>query len=120
MLPEDLSHTAYEISKRHFIDFQSSFHHDNHLLLGLFLIILAGQLSLLGLLAFLFSFAGSLDLCTSSIHVLLQESLTGLLSLGFVDLDRCQSQRSAITKVERLHTCSTRARLCLKVLPLLS
>jgi len=62
-------------------------------------------------------FTSSLGLRTLGIHFLLENLLTLLLGLGFVDL---QDNVSFIdNKTSCLRTCSTSARLCLKVLPLL-
>jgi hypothetical protein len=67
--------------------------------------------------------ASSLGLGTLGIHLLLEDAFTGLLSLGLVDLHIpiYQSPKSPIQNTVRQgeRTCSTRARLCLKVLPLL-
>jgi hypothetical protein len=74
---------------------------------------------LLGEQSLLLSLTGSLGLRTLGVHLLLQNSLTGLLSLGSVDLlFPHQSSEFAIHLPYQL-TCSTSARLCLKVLPLL-
>jgi hypothetical protein len=66
----------------------------------------------------LLALAGSLGLSTSAVHLLLDESLTGGLSLGLVDL-RVLSVFIVVILLTTQHTCSTNARLCLKVLPLL-
>ncbi len=63
--------------------------------------------------------AGGLGLRTFGIHFFLEDSLTLLLGFGLVDLCRGQS-KVWVTVFPRKHTCSTNARLCLKVLPLLS
>jgi hypothetical protein len=74
--------------------------------------------SSLGNHSLLLPLSGSLSLRTLGIHLLLQDSLTSLLSLGSVDLRRNVSIKKLLGRSFRL-TCSTSARLCLKVLPLL-
>jgi hypothetical protein len=65
--------------------------------------------------------AGSLGLGTLGIHLLLEDALTSLLGLGLVDLYPLSAlvPRQGISSMSGKRTCSTRARLCLKALPLL-
>jgi len=55
-------------------------------LLGLSLLLLTEHGIALGDNSLLLTLAGSLGLSTSAVHLLLDESLTGGLSLGLVDL----------------------------------
>lgn len=81
--------------------------------------MLARESELLGRLSFQLPLAGSLDLGTFGIHFLLESLLTLLLSLGLVDLCHVSAEcREKERDRQKTHTCSTRARLCLKVLPL--
>lgn len=92
----------------------------------LLLLVVAQQSVPLLRLASHLALAGSLGLRTLGVHLLLQLSLAGLLGLGAVDLDETtnvsitvEPRISAnIREMGRIRTCSTRARLCLKVLPL--
>ena len=88
-------------------------------LLLLRLLILAQRLVPLSRDAFLSPLTCSLGLVSLGLHLLLQNALTLLLSLGFVDLKASVS--ACVQYEEDLDwlTCSTRARLCLNVLPLL-
>jgi len=65
-------------------------------LLGLSLLFLAERSLGLGLCSLQLSLTGSLSLRTLGVHLLLQDTLTGLLSLGSVDLSFSQSLASSI------------------------
>jgi len=86
--------------------------------LGL-LLLLTQVRTLLSSSSLQLSLTGSLGLRTLGIHVVLEGSLSCSFSLGLVNL----LNRSVSVAVEplTLHklTCSTNARLCLNVLPLL-
>jgi hypothetical protein len=84
-----------------------------------FFLVLPELSSSLGNHSLLLSLAGSLGLRTLGIHLLPQDSLTGLLRLGSVDLIEIVSPGITTGSSYRGLTCSTNARLCLKVLPLL-
>ena len=86
-------------------------------LLGSLLLALDG--STLVLDALLSPLAGGLGLRTLGVHLLLELGLAGGLGLGLVNLWVALGICDLLDQVGDIHTCSTRARLCLKVLPLL-
>lgn len=61
--------------------------------------------------------AGCLRFVALGLHLLLQDTLTLLFGLGLVDLWWISAEFNG--RAQREHTCSTKARLCLNVLPLL-
>ena len=63
-----------------------------HHLLRLLLSIVTEQSIALGNDSLLLSLTGSLGLSTLGVHLLLKTSLTGLLSLGTVDLIMCKNR----------------------------
>jgi hypothetical protein len=91
--------------------------HERPHLLCLGLLFVTELRLLLGNHSLLLSLTGSLGLRTLGIHLLLQDSLTRLLSLGLVNLSHRQPM--ILTILNSQLTCSTNALLCLKVLPLL-
>lgn len=85
----------------------------------LLLLVVGSKSGLLLLDTLLSALAGGLGLGTLGVHLLLELGLTGLLGLSLMDLSN-MLEESGYAKVGRAgRTCSTRARLCLKVLPLL-
>lgn len=93
-------------------------------LLGLGLFLVTELCGLLGLGSLDLALAGGLGLCTLGVHLLAEDSLTSLLGLGLVDLFQSVSHCVLPGFVDEYGcgsplTCSTSARLCLKVLPLL-
>lgn len=87
--------------------------------LCLLLLVVGSESESLLLDTLLSALAGGLGLGTLGVHLLLELGLAGLLGLSLVDL-RCVLEECEYAEVGRAkRTCSTRARLCLKVLPLL-
>ena len=91
-------------------------------------LLLASQRIALGGLSLELALASSLVLRPLGVHLLLDSTLTGLLSLSAVDLQGEEGRNVSYCfevcgdkkeREEDKRTCSTRARLCLKVLPLL-
>lgn len=89
-----------------------------YLCLGLGLLVLSSQCLPLSSNSLLSPLAGGLGLCTLGVHLVLEDLLALFLSLGSVDL-WCVSMLILQSSSDIKHTCSTRARLCLNVLPLL-